>query len=425
MSNRISFQNIFLVMAWLIFGLTSPLCNVVSAENCVRIELFIRNDSAQSKAAFRFMKKLQDRWPGLVIESRDVLTDKVGLSRAHQLIKQYQIQKPGLPIIHAARQLIVGFGDEETTGKQVENLLTIHAYTRDGCPHCAAGKIFLAKMEKKYPGFRLKISEITRDPGALNEMYAVTRQHKILASSVPLFHFCGQVIVGYDTDQTTGTRIEKLLKESCVLCTPNSKFTGLSLAASARWLAQTSPIQISQTENDSRHPSVDPDKPIEDFSLEEVPLTELPPAEGEETSVETAPVDEQPKSIELPLIGVLNVQNTGLPLFTVAVGLVDGFNPCAMWVLLFLLSILVNLKSRGKILAVAGTFVLISGVAYFAFMAAWLNVFLFIGYLRPAQIMLGALAIFVGSIHVKDFLRRAEVCPFRYPSLPNRAFILA
>ena len=69
----------------------------------------------------------------------------------------------------------------------------------------------------------------------------------------------------------------------------------------------------------------------------------------------------------------------GLPLFTLAVGLVDGFNPCAMWVLLFLLSVLVNLHDRWKILAVAGTFVVISGLAYFAFMAAWLNVFLFVG----------------------------------------------
>jgi hypothetical protein len=85
------------------------------------------------------------------------------------------------------------------------------------------------------------------------------------------------------------------------------------------------------------------------------------------------------------------------------VGLVDGFNPCAMWVLLFLLSILVNLRSRARILLVAGTFVIVSGAAYFAFMAAWLNVFMLIGYLRPVQIFLGVLAIAVGSVHVKDF----------------------
>jgi hypothetical protein len=92
-----------------------------------------------------------------------------------------------------------------------------------------------------------------------------------------------------------------------------------------------------------------------------------------------------------------------MPLFTILIGLVDGFNPCAMWVLMFLLSVLVNLKDRWKILAVAGTFVVISGVAYFAFMAAWLNVLLLVGFLRWVQLILAALAIIVGSIHVKDF----------------------
>jgi len=92
-----------------------------------------------------------------------------------------------------------------------------------------------------------------------------------------------------------------------------------------------------------------------------------------------------------------------MPLFTVAIGLVDGFNPCAMWVLLLLLSILVNLRDRVRILAIAGTFVLVSGVAYFAFMAAWLNVFEWIGMLRPVQLTLGGLAIVIGLVHIKDF----------------------
>jgi hypothetical protein len=107
--------------------------------------------------------------------------------------------------------------------------------------------------------------------------------------------------------------------------------------------------------------------------------------------------------IEVPLFGRLSASKLGLPLFTLAIGLIDGFNPCAMWVLLFLLSILVNLKDRQRILAIAGTFVIVSGLAYFAFMAAWLNVFSLIGYLRPIQIVLALMAIVIGSIHTKDF----------------------
>ena len=107
--------------------------------------------------------------------------------------------------------------------------------------------------------------------------------------------------------------------------------------------------------------------------------------------------------IDVPVFGRLSASRLGMPLFTLAIGLVDGFNPCAMWVLLFLLSILVNLKDRGRILAIAGTFVIVSGLAYFAFMAAWLNIFTLIGYLRPIQISLAVMAILIGSVHIKDF----------------------
>jgi hypothetical protein len=74
-----------------------------------------------------------------------------------------------------------------------------------------------------------------------------------------------------------------------------------------------------------------------------------------------------------------------------------------MWVLVFLLSVLVNIKDRRKIAAIAGTFVIVSGLAYFAFMAAWLNVFMFVGIARPLQIALGLLATLIGVINVKDF----------------------
>jgi len=108
-------------------------------------------------------------------------------------------------------------------------------------------------------------------------------------------------------------------------------------------------------------------------------------------------------TIDVPLLGPLSASRLGMPLFTLAVGLVDGFNPCAMWVLVFLLSVLVNIKDRRKIVLIAGTFVLISGIAYFAFMAAWLNVFMLIGIKRPVQIALGILALTIGAINVKDF----------------------
>ncbi|MBK7977666.1 MAG: glutaredoxin family protein [Deltaproteobacteria bacterium] len=114
--------------------------------------------------------------------------------------------------------------------------------------------------------------------------------------------------------------------------------------------------------------------------------------------------DERSEDTGVDVIGLgrVRVEDLGLPLFTVVLGLVDGFNPCAMWVLLFLLSILVNLRDRRRIVLIAGTFVMVSGLAYFAFMAAWLNVFLLVGLSRAVQVALGVIALAIGTIHVKD-----------------------
>jgi len=110
-----------------------------------------------------------------------------------------------------------------------------------------------------------------------------------------------------------------------------------------------------------------------------------------------------PESVDLPMLGSVNVRELGLPLFTIVIGLVDGFNPCAMWVLIFLLSMLVNLRDRRKMFLIGGVFVAVSGLVYFAFMAAWLNLFLLIGVSRIIQLLLGAIAAFIGLLNLKDF----------------------
>jgi glutaredoxin len=122
-----------------------------------------------------------------------------------------------------------------------------------------------------------------------------------------------------------------------------------------------------------------------------------------------------PQSIATPWFGEVSVRDLGLPVFTIVIGLLDGFNPCAMWVLLFLLSILVNLRDRRKMAVIAGTFVAVSGLFYFAFMAAWLNVFLLIGLSRALQLGLGAIALFVGAVNVKDFFALRRGLSFSIP----------
>lgn len=109
------------------------------------------------------------------------------------------------------------------------------------------------------------------------------------------------------------------------------------------------------------------------------------------------------ESIDTGLFGKISVSSMGLPLFTLAIGLLDGFNPCAMWVLLFLLSMLVHLKSRLRMALIAGTFVLVSGVVYYTFIAAWLNVFLLVGMSKVINYAIASIAILIGVINIKYY----------------------
>jgi hypothetical protein len=92
-----------------------------------------------------------------------------------------------------------------------------------------------------------------------------------------------------------------------------------------------------------------------------------------------------------------------LPILTVVLGALDGFNPCAMWILLFLIALLINARSRKRIWLVAGTFILVSGIIYFLILSAWLNLFLAISYVYLTRILIGALAIGVGLWQIKTF----------------------
>ncbi|MCA9072610.1 MAG: hypothetical protein KDA84_26990, partial [Planctomycetaceae bacterium] len=309
------------VLVLSLLGIVIPLGSQNAlAKNCVRIEVLIRSDSPQSQNAVKYVESLQRRWAGVAVEVKDVLNDEAARARAYQLLKHYRIQRPGVPIIHASRQLIVGFHGADTTGKQLENMLTIHVYTRDGCPHCADGKVFLAKMKQKYPGFQIKIHEITRNPSAREELEALARRHNISAPSVPTFHLCGEVIVGFINEWSTGVRIENLLKQSCVQCPSTEKSGTSSLELAPRWKVQATGLTTTSDAHDFEQPMSEEQDLPQEFSLEEIPLEELPPGDDEQSNVATAPDDDQPQSNDLPLFGVVSREKSGLPLFTLAVG---------------------------------------------------------------------------------------------------------
>jgi len=121
---------------------------------------------------------------------------------------------------------------------------------------------------------------------------------------------------------------------------------------------------------------------------------------------ETAPVEEVlPQEVDLPLIGTIRIADYSLPALAVTLGFVDGFNPCAMWVLAYLISLLLVLNDRRKVWLIVGAFVFASFVLNYLFMTAWLNAFLLIGYSRPITTIIGAVALGAGTFNLYDYIK--------------------
>ena len=110
-------------------------------------------------------------------------------------------------------------------------------------------------------------------------------------------------------------------------------------------------------------------------------------------------------ALRLPLFGEVDPASLSLPVLTVLIAGMDAFNPCAFFVLLFLLSLLVHQSDRRRMALIGGVFVAFSGLMYFAFMAAWLNLFLVLGSLPWVTGAAGLLALLMGAVNVKDFVR--------------------
>lgn len=112
---------------------------------------------------------------------------------------------------------------------------------------------------------------------------------------------------------------------------------------------------------------------------------------------------ERKETVWIPFLGQVGAEDFSLPVFTLIVAGADSINPCALFVLLFLLSFLVHVRSRARMAIVGGTFVFFSGLIYFLFMAAWLNLFFVLGKISIITAVAGAVAMIIGAINVKDF----------------------
>lgn len=395
----------------------SAVAQTPPAQRCFAIEIYVRNDDASADECIDSVRAAIAANPGtrLKVHRIDALTaeGKSASERLSKLAQVYSIDAAATPVLYGLNQaLTVPRGsetDQTAWADHLATMLRVEVFTRPGCGRCDTAKAYLSKFQAKYPALKVELSDVIAVPRANARFTVLARQQGIGGVSFPGISLCRQLVIGFDSEASGAARLDAVLNRWSFDCVVPKRAsldgqrdrTAVMLVAFQSADSIDAPLPqdgdaVAEAFSDESVPDLEigvPDLPI-DFDNDASGDLSIDALSGETIGA---------SEIDLPWIGRISAERLGLPLFTLAIGLVDGFNPCAMWVLLFLLSVLVNLRDRWKILAVAGTFVFISGAAYFVFMAAWLNVLLMVGFLRWVQVTLALLAIIVGSIHVKDF----------------------
>ncbi len=217
----------------------------------------------------------------------------------------------------------------------------LYFFQSETCPHCARAEPFIHGLKKRYPWLEVDSREVTRSAANLQFFGRLAARIGEDIRGVPAFFACGEMIVGFDDAAGIGRQVEGLV----VGC--HASLVGGAAAPAAE-----------------------------------------PP--------------EDPR-IDVPLLGSLDAGALSLPVLTLVLGGLDAFNPCAFFVLLFLLSLLVHARSRARMALVGGIFVLFSGLLYFVFMAAWLNLFLVLERGQVVVLAAGLVAVVLGLVNIKDF----------------------
>lgn len=223
--------------------------------------------------------------------------------------------------------------------------LRLYLFWGKGCPHCSEEMEFLKTLKQKYPMLEVKDYEVWHDKQNALLFDRIIKAAGGRSAGVPGTVIGSRIFIGFNVQ--TARAIEDTIARCRELGCPDA-----------------------------------------------MELIARPPADRPR---------EEPKAVALPFFGEVDPAKMSLPLFTVLIGGLDSFNPCAFFVLLFLLSLLIHARSRQKMLIIGGIFVLFSGMIYFIFMAAWLNIFLIIGRLTMITLIAGLIALATAAINIKDF----------------------
>ena len=209
------------------------------------------------------------------------------------------------------------FGSDIVFANDVD-LYLFHSST---CPHCKEEKEYLKKLEEDYDYLSVHYYEVHDDMIVTNK---VKEGLKIKENYVPITVVGSDYIVGFSS--VTEDDIKSLIEKYH----DNGGCDAVSKILEGKDISDC----IKQNE------SIKKDKTVKN----------------------------------IPLIGKVDIKKASLPLISLAIGLVDGFNPCAMWVLLFLITMLINMKNKKRMWALGFTFIVSSALVYLLFMLVYLNI---------------------------------------------------
>jgi len=231
----------------------------------------------------------------------------------------------------------------------------IVAFVRDGCPHCAAFEAFAAEKE-----WDVQYHEITEiDSSSLFKK--VQDRAVVLNQGVPTIIINNQIVQGYEDDELTGTKLENMVNK----CRGSPE----GCASFDDFVASDKKVEVQNAGS---------------------------------TCVEDCEADLSKYIFNFPVIGEVDLTLMSLPALSILLGFLDGFNPCAMWVLITLLTLLINTHDMKKVWIIGGTFLFVSGAVYYLFIAAWLNVFLLIGFNAWVQKVIGLVALGGGGFYLYE-----------------------
>ena len=249
--------------------------------------------------------------------------------------------------------------DSTLSSNGSDNKADLYFFWANGCPHCSHEEEFLKELEQKYPDLKIHYLEVTQDKKNIELLKSAGRKLNANVSGVPFTVIGEQYFIGYNK-QTAGVAIEEAVQ--CALQNGCYNVVGSLIT----------------------------------------PITPNPERSKEKTI---------PEKIELPFIGEMETKNISLPVLTIIIGALDGFNPCAMWVLLFLISLLLGMEDRKRMWILGSVFIVTSAFVYFLFMSAWLNLILFLGFIVWVRIIIGLVAIIGGGYSLKEYFTNKEaVC---------------